>query len=623
MGWNSFKKLLSIGLFAAMVIALAVGLTQSGKSQVGGKLQQFSSYNDLRDFVKTTPSYPYYYNDEGRGLLGITQSGSEKATSLDNVPDYSQTNIQVEGVDEADIIKTDGEYIYLITDNSLIIVKAYPSEDARILSETELKGSIKGIFINGDRLAVFEEEALDYLEKPDYSYYEKTSVKVYDVSDRESPVLKRDVAVDGLYWGSRMIGNYIYVIATGSINSSDNEVNLPRIYSPQGTVEIPASEIWHSDAPDYSHMFTTIMALNIKDDSQEPAYQTLLLGGASNLYVSLNNIYITFPSQGAGISNFASDQSPHANSLEKTAIHRIHMDDGKINYEASGEIPGWVLNQFSMDEYQGYFRVATTTGHAWGGGTAEANQVYVLDQQLDIIGQLEDLAQGEQIYSARFIGNRCYLVTFQKIDPLFVIDLKDPFDPKVLGELKITGYSDYLHPYDENHVIGIGKETIAAEEGDFAWYQGLKISLFDVSDVQNPKVVGQYEIGDRGTDSPVLQDHKAFLFDRSKNLLVIPVSVAEIDAAKYPYGVPPYAYGDYVWQGAYVFNISLEKGLELKGTITHCGDANPVQSWYYYSSPCSIERSLYIGNILYTISDAEVKLNSLGDLSEIKVVDLP
>ena len=189
--------------------------------------------------------------------------------------------------------------------------------------------------------------------------------------------------------------------------------------------------------------------------------------------------------------------------------------------------------------------------------------------------------------------------------------------------MKITGYSDYLHPYDENHVIGIGKETIATEEGDFAWYQGLKISLFDVSDVQNPKVVGQYEIGDRGTDSPVLQDHKAFLFDRSKNLLVIPVSVAEIDAAKYPYGVPPYAYGDYVWQGAYVFNISLEKGLELKGRITHCGDANPVQSWYYYSSPCSIERSLYIGNILYTISDAEVKLNSLGDLSEIKVVDLP
>jgi uncharacterized secreted protein with C-terminal beta-propeller domain len=299
------------------------------------------------------------------------------------------------------------------------------------------------------------------------------------------------------------------------------------------------------------------------------------------------------------------------------------MDDGKINYEASGEIPGWVLNQFSMDEYQGYFRVATTTGNVWGGETASANQVYVLDQQLDIIGQLKDLAPGEQIYSARFIGNRCYLVTFKKIDPLFVIDLKDPFDPKVLGELKITGYSDYLHPYDENHVIGIGKETIAAEEGDFAWYQGVKLSLFDVSDVQNPKVVGQYEIGDRGTDSPALQDHKAFLFDRSKNLLVIPVSVAEIDAAKYPYGVPPYAYGDYVWQGAYVFNISLEKGLELKGRITHCGDANPVQSWYYYSSSCSIERSLYIGNILYTISDAEVKLNSLGDLSEIKVIDLP
>ncbi len=198
------------------------------------------------------------------------------------------------------------------------------------------------------------------------------------------------------------------------------------------------------------------------------------------------------------------------------------------------------------------------------------NNVYVLDQNLDIYGRLENLAPGEQIYSARFMGNRCYLVTFKKVDPLFVIDLTDPGQPEVLGELKITGYSDYLHPYDENHVIGIGKEAVAAEEGDFAWYQGVKISLFDVSDVANPKEIAKYEIGDRGTDSPVLNDHKAFLFDRSKNLLVLPVSVAEIDPSQYPGGMPSWAYGEVVWQGAYVFDISLERGLELRGKITHC-----------------------------------------------------
>jgi uncharacterized secreted protein with C-terminal beta-propeller domain len=230
------------------------------------------------------------------------------------------------------------------------------------------------------------------------------------------------------------------------------------------------------------------------------------------------------------------------------------------------------------------------------------------------------------------MGSRCYLVTFKKIDPLFVIDLTNPGEPKVLGELKITGYSDYLHPYDENHVIGIGKEAVAAEEGDFAWYQGVKVSLFDVSDVANPKEIAKYEIGDRGTDSPVLYDHKAFLFDRSKNLLVLPVSVAEIDASQYPSGVPSWAYGESVWQGAYVFDISLERGLELKGRITHCsnkmlsaGSSSAPWSSYFDAETfyqCSIERSLYIGNVLYTISDQQIGMNDLETLAEIGEIDL-
>jgi uncharacterized secreted protein with C-terminal beta-propeller domain len=222
------------------------------------------------------------------------------------------------------------------------------------------------------------------------------------------------------------------------------------------------------------------------------------------------------------------------------------------------------------------------------------------------------------------MGDRCYLVTFRKVDPLFVIDLKNPNAPRVLGKLKITGYSDYLHPYDENHVIGVGKETVAAEEGDFAWYQGVKISLFDVSDVSKPKEIDKYEIGDRGTKSPVLGDHKAFLFDRSKHLLVLPVLVAEIDEEKYPNGIPPNAFGDYVWQGAYVFNISIEEGLVFKGGITHLeNNSDLLKSGYYFSSPYSVKRALYIDNVLYTISDKKIKMNSLEDLEEIKEIRLP
>ena len=215
------------------------------------------------------------------------------------------------------------------------------------------------------------------------------------------------------------------------------------------------------------------------------------------------------------------------------------------------------------------------------------------------------------------MGDRGYLVTFKKIDPLFVLDLSDPEEPQVLGELEITGYSDYLHPYDETHIIGIGKETVAAEEGSFAWYQGIKISLFDVTDVAAPKEIAKYEIGDRGTDSPILSDHKAFLFDKDKNLLVIPVTVAEIDPSRYPGGVPPNAYGEPVWDGAYVFHISLEQGLVFRGKITHSNGGAELSIWRYYGSSHSIKRSLYIDNVLYTVSDFKIKMNSLTDLGEI------
>jgi uncharacterized secreted protein with C-terminal beta-propeller domain len=330
-----------------------------------------------------------------------------------------------------------------------------------------------------------------------------------------------------------------------------------------------------------------------------------MLGSTATAYVSQTNIYITSRKGG-----------------DSTAIHKIGIDGGEISYAANGTVPGHVLNQFSIDESGGYFRVATTRGNV-GSSVPSTSNVYVLNSGLRIVGRLEGLAPGESIYSARFMGQRCYLVTFRKVDPLFVISLKDPTEPKVLGKLKIPGYSDYLHPYDENHIIGIGKETVAAEEGDWSWYQGVKISLFDVSNVSAPKEVSKFEIGDRGTDSPVLRDHKAFLFSREKGLLVIPVLLAEVDPSMYPGEVSPTAYGQYVWQGAYVFAIS-ENGLALRGRITHISNATALtEQGYGLDSPSMIERSLYIDDVLYTISDRMIKLNSLVDLREINRVELP
>jgi len=614
---------------AAVLLIAVVGIFADtpGRLYLGGsQINRFSSYEELQEFVTENTQNKAYYRVPGLFLLDITggviwRANAESAAPVPagtdhSAADYSATNIQVAGVDEADIVKTDGDYIYLVSGNRTIIVKAYPPEQARVLSEIELEGTVVGIFINGDRLVVFEEET------PYYAYYDvrwgpageiympyispKTYIKVYDVSDRENPRLQRELSANGQYVSSRMIDDYAYVVINEPVYEEDDEVNLPKVSVGNEEKEIRAEDIWYSDVADYYYMYTTIIAINTQDDGQEPTYETILLGASSNLYVSMDNIYLTFPVWGGDVGD-----------SQKTAIHRIHIEGSGMNYTASGEVPGMVLNQFSMDEYDGYFRVATTTYEP-----TSKNNIYILNMALNITGSLTDLAPGERIYSARFMGERCYLVTFKQVDPLFVIDLSDPYDPEVLGYLKVTGYSDYLHPYDETHIIGIGKETTDA--GQFAWYQGVKISLFDVTDVSNPREISKLEIGDRGTDSPVLWDHKAFLFDRFRNLLVIPILVAEVDQSEYPEGVPSWAYGEPVWQGAYAFNVSLDQGIQVKGRITHIENPSDLgKDYYYFYSSYSIQRSLYIGDVLYTISGAKIMMNNLENLDYINEVQLP
>jgi len=263
-----------------------------------------------------------------------------------------------------------------------------------------------------------------------------------------------------------------------------------------------------------------------------------------------------------------------------------------------------------MDEHEGYFMVATTT-QLWSRfGSKMHNNVYVLNDDLKVVGKIEGIAPDERIYSARFIGDRLYMVTFKRIDPFFVIDLSNPKKPEILGKLKIPGFSDYLHPYDENHIIGIGKETASNQWGGTS-IKWVKLALFDVSDVNNPKQIDKYEIGDSGTDSEALRDHKAFLFDRKKNLLVIPVR--EVIQKPY-YDQSSRRYISNIWQGAYVFGLTPKSGFELKGTISHfSGDED---QGYYWNSPFAVRRSLYMDDVLYTVSAKKIKANSIDDIEE-------
>jgi len=269
-------------------------------------------------------------------------------------------------------------------------------------------------------------------------------------------------------------------------------------------------------------------------------------------------------------------------------IYRVHIENDNIVCEANGTVPGYVLNQFSMDEYDNHFRVATTT---WVNGNSQ-NNVYVLDMSMDMAGKLENVAPGERIYSARFMGKRCYLVTFRQIDPFFVIDVEKPSKPKVLGYLKIPGFSGYLHPYDDNHIIGVGRENT-----------NVKISLFDVSDVSAPTEMSKYIMKGGWSDTPVLSDHKAFLFDRSRELLVFPVTIQGWE--KYP-----------AWQGACVFSISLSNGIGFKGGISHQEPyPSPLEDDY------SVRRTLYIEDVLYTISNKKIKMNNIEDLELINEIN--
>jgi len=627
-------------LFIVLILAivgLIVPLYLGGYVAMGeNRLRRFSSYEQLKNFVcEARWEYAQLYLRGTQQLRALSLDSNLETYSLLS-PDYSKTNIQVEGVDEADIVKTDGEYIYIISGKNVTILKAYPPEEAEILSQITLNGAIDGLFINGNKMVIFEGGYDPYISCTTFApsvksfpYYSVsgTFIRVYDVSDRANPVSTRNVTRGGCYFDSRMIGDYVYAVINEPVYVNETWVSLPKIYSDGEIKEIAATEIYYSDVSDTFNTYITIIAINMQNDAQEPAEKTILLGATSNMYVSMNTIYITFQGSG-GEPRPSSLQSSirilSVNEAWGTTIYRIHIEDGEIEEGASGHVQGSVLNQFSMDEYNGYFRIATTTGEVWGWGESTAlNHVYILDMNLNIVGRLENLAPGEKIHSTRFMGNRCYVVTFKKIDPLFVIDLSNPSDPRVLGDLHIPGYSDYLHPYDENHIIGVGKDTVEGEGGNFAWYQGVKISLFDVSDVEHPQEIDKYIIGDRGTESPVLSDHKAFLFDRSRSLLVIPVLVAEIDEAKYPNGHPPNTYGDYVFQGAYVFNISLS-GLVLKGRITHLTNTTELmKSGYYFDSAYSVERSLYIDNVLYTISSKKIKMNSLETLEEINEIEIP
>jgi inhibitor of cysteine peptidase len=554
-----------------------------------GMFATFSSYDELKSFLMTSANtwtpFQFYGPQDVRQLSPSVTAFNAKAGAESFTFDHSSTNVQVAGIDESDFVKTDGEYIYLLSGNNLLpgnsvtILKAYPPENTEIVSRISF-GELYpvGIFINGDRLVVLGSKYTVPTTRSYYGYYDvniKTFIHVYDIQDREHPVLLHELMLSGSYFNSRMMEDYVYFVVSQPAYIIYDTVVLPKIYSDDWAIkEIVPTEIHYTNHSDEYQQFTTFVAMNIKNMTEAPTYLTIMLGSTSNMYVSLSNLYVTFPQN------------------DKTTIYRVHITNSTITPEAHGEVPGQILNQFSMDEHGNDFRIATQT---WNNSSPSSN-VFILDMNLTIVGQLQDIEVGETMDSARFIENRCYLSTsVVRRDPFFVIDTENVTAPHILGYLKIPGFTRYLHPYDSNHVIGVGRDGS----------NRVRVSLFNVSDVSAPKNISEYSFEADWSDTPVLDEHKAFLFDYSKELLAFPVSLNY------------YGYNSSSIQPLMVFNITLEGGLVLKGSIIQQGTQTNGWDYSHY-----VQRSLYIKNVLYTISQAEVQLNSLDDLTFLKEIEI-
>ncbi|WP_248924854.1 beta-propeller domain-containing protein [Paenibacillus hamazuiensis] len=644
----------------AMKVPISVGIKEKAKSSA--------------DSAPESPAAP-----TASVAANAEFSGTLKVIDQNGAPDYSKTNVQVQVVDEADVIKTDGKYIYQVNRGRIVIAEAYPADNMNVvstlqfenrqLSPIEMYVDDKYLIVigNASKNVAYPAEEARSVDSPVGAKIkiavvpenpQVTKAVIYDISDKTNLHKVREFELEGGYVTSRKVGSSLYLVA-------NKYINRYRILQQQGAAGEQAQAV---ETPSYRDSlagdsyikigledvryfpksiepnYLLVAGLNLDQPDQKLAVQSYL-GAGQNVYASPNNLYVTMQkyepvtepadADGSGAEPAAERPAMPIVAMNTTStIYKFALDQGKIRYSAKGTVPGRVLNQYSMDEQNGYFRIATTTGEEWRQDEhTSKNNLYVLNEKLELSGKIEDIAPGERIYSVRFMGNRAYMVTYRTVDPFFVIDLADVKTPKILGQLKIPGYSNYLHPYDENHIIGFGKDTEevsnyggSAANGapsTTAYYQGMKLAVFDVTNVGEPVEMFKEIIGDRGTDSPLLNNPKALLFSKEKGLLAFPVTVMEIkNKSASPTAKEVAQYGQFAFQGAYVYHLDLKDGFKLRGKITHLTEDELAKAGNRYGGDRSIQRILYIGDNLYTSSQSMLKANRLDTLEEIKSIEI-
>ena len=563
-------------------------------------LPRFKDMDQLKEVIKGNNSKDTYKN--AKSILESADATTASKTKNEAKTDYSRTNTQVDNVDEADIVKTDGKYIYYIAQNKVYIVNSENlKQESTIAIESDKERIYPSeIYINKNKLIVLVNSNMVKTMQTDVASTDETYIDrvsgnvepmsraiVYDVSDKENPKQIREVALDGYYVNSRMIGDNLYFISSKTVwyygGIKDDDI-LPLARDTAVSKEkqrIDCTKIAYFEGTK-NNSFTMVAGFNT--EKNEPAITETFYGASEEIYASENNIYIT-----------SVDYSYNAfieREIYKTTIYKFNLEEAKIKLQCKTEMEGNINNQFSIDEYDGNLRVATTLGSR----DKTENRLYIYDKDLNEIGKIDNMANGEEIYSVRFIGKVGYIVTFKEIDPLFVIDLSDPTKPEIKGELKIPGYSSYLHPYDETHIIGIGHNTKTNQYGG-TQNTTMKMSMFDVSDLENPKEMFSVDIGNKYAYSEITSNHKALFYNKAKNLIGFPVTITDYNDTKEEFTL---------------YTIDLEKGFVEYGKIEQT-----KKDWR-----TNIKRGIYIGDSFYILAETKITKYNLETLEKIDEIKL-
>lgn len=550
-------------------------------------LNRIKSYQALYNYLRTEN---IIINEVPKG------DASSSGTEMDMLPegnmgngDYSETNIQTKGIDEGDIVKTDGEYIYVTSGKKTVVVLKADGGDTKKVSDIDIRRKVLKKYNNDNKINKDSFKIIDtYIYKDRLTVIsscagEKGMVYVAVVQMNEGKA--GDIHItrqEGEYYDSRMKDGILYLITHMNM-SADLLNSVDDVIGTAGDKEIPPENAFYTSIHEYYNMYYIMSSVDILSEAEIVDSKTYI-GGSIELYVSYGHIYFL----------------EEDNYGEKINIVSFSFEDGRIEPEKSGYVYGIVNDSFSADEYNGYLRVVTTQ--------ASGNSLYVLNDKLEIVGSITGIAKGEEIKSARFMGDMGYFVTYRNTDPLFMVDLSNPEEPRIMDELKITGYSAYLHFLDDDNLLGIGFES----DSDTGIEEGVKVTLFDVSDKSDIRVKENFKYG-KGTYSDAINNHNAIMASDSKGIYGFCLYYYEFDTfvneggngnGVYARFEPLYKYKVFMYKDGAIREVeSIEKY-----------DENNVR----YTV-----RGLYIGDYFYLVSRANAYVYSLDDVAgEEKAVEL-